>query len=74
MIYLFKNKDVIKIDKKKKEEKSVCLSDIKDQVDLYEVFNIITSAVTSKKLLRITSWVLRFVKNIKKKLKNGKYV
>ena len=67
---IFENKNVIKIDiiEEKHENTFVCLSDIKDQVDLNEVLNI-NKFSNFKKLVRTTSWVLRFVDNIKKKTK-----
>ena len=65
---IFENKDVIEIDitEVKRENTFVCLSDIKDKVDLNELLNI-NKYSNFKKLVRITSWVLRFVNNIKKK-------
>ena len=67
---IFENKNVIKIDiiEEKHENTFVCLSDIKDQVDLNEVLNI-NKYSNFKKLVRTKSWVLRFVDNIKKKTK-----
>ena len=44
--------------------------DIKDQVDLNEVLNI-NKYSNFKKLVRTTFWVLRFVDNIKKKIKKS---
>ena len=67
---IFENKNVIKIDiiEEKHENTFVCLSDIKDQVDLSEVLNI-NKYSNFKKLVRTTFWVLRFVDHIKKKIK-----
>ena len=67
---IFENKDVIEIDitEEKRENTFVCSSDIKDKVDLNEVLNI-NKYSNFKKLVRIASWVLRFVNNIKKKIK-----
>ena len=66
------NKDVIEIDitEEKRENTFLCLSDIKNQVDLNEVLNI-SKYSNFKKLVRITSWVLRFVNDIKKKIKKS---
>ena len=66
---IFENKNVIKIDiiEEKHENTFVCLSDIKDQVDLSEVLNI-NKYSNFKKLVRTTFWVLRFVDHIKRKL------
>ena len=67
---IFENKDVIEIytTEEKRKNTFVYLSDIKDQVDLDEVLNI-NKYSNFKKLIRITSWVLRFVNYIKKKIK-----
>ena len=64
---IFENKDVIEIDiiEEKRENNFICLSDIKDQVDLNEVLNI-NKYSNFKKLVRFTSWVLRFANNMKK--------
>ena len=48
----------------------VCLADIKIKIDLNEVLSI-DKYSNFKKLVRITSWVLRFVNNIKKKIKKS---
>ena len=68
----FKKKDVIEIDiiEEKSGNTFVRLSDIKDQVHLNEVLNI-NKYSNFKKLARITSWVLPFVNNIKKKIKKS---
>ena len=72
---VFENEDVIEIGiiEEKRENTFVCLSDIKDQVDLNEVLNI-NKYSNFKKFVRIAFWVLRFVNNIKKKIKNRKNV
>ena len=53
---IFENKDVIEIDiiEEKRKKTFVCLSDIKDEVDLNEVLNI-NKYSNFKKLVRITS-------------------
>ena len=70
---LLKKKDVIEIDiiEEKSGNTFVRLSDIKDQVHLNEVLNI-NKYSNFKKLVRITSWVLPFINNIKKKKKKKK--
>ena len=69
---IFEDKDVTEMDitEEKRENTFVCLSDIKNQVDLNEVSNI-SKCSNLKKLVKITSWVLRFVNNIKKKIKKS---
>ena len=69
---IFENKDVIEIDiiEEKRENTVLCLCDIKNKTDLNEVLNI-NKYSNFKKLVRITSWVLRSVNNNKKKIKKS---
>ena len=59
------NIDLIEL---KNETSFICLTDIKDTIDLNEILHF-NKYSNFRKLIRITSWILRFVNNIKNKIK-----
>ena len=72
---IFENKDVIEIDiiEEKRENTFVCLSDIKDQVDLNKYW-ILINTVTLKSWQELHPGFYVLLTTLKRKLKNRKYV